>query len=75
MAGVFCSFYLLASYKALKCDNEIVRIGAAGSLASIICECSFHFVDTVNIRAKASSSEIGNSTFRVGRDIWVKEGI
>ena len=34
---------------------EPIRLGIAGSLANLICECFFHIIDTVNIRAKAGT--------------------
>jgi solute carrier family 25 phosphate transporter 23/24/25/41 len=53
-------------------ENEIVRIGIAGSIATMAVECGFHFVDTVNIRAKASAANV--STMQMLNKIWRKEG-
>ena len=79
MTGAFSSLYLCACFNALSWENEILRMGIVGSLASIVCDTSFHFVDTLNIRAKASTSEIAKgyaakSTLGLMMDIWGKEG-
>lgn len=76
----FCSAYLATSYSALGWKNEALRMGIAGSMASIICEGCFHLVDTVNIRAKAQESgrlgeKLPSSTFSFIKTIWAKEGI
>ena len=39
--------------KAKHSNNEVVRMGVAGSLAHGTVEALFHFVDTVNIKSKA----------------------
>ena len=52
----FCGGYSIMAYKGILIENEIIRMGIAGSLANIICESAFHAVDTVNIRAKASEA-------------------
>jgi hypothetical protein len=49
---------LLTSYfslckSATKWEKEVLRFGIAGSLANVAGECSFHFVDTINIKTKA----------------------
>jgi len=54
VTGVFCSLYAATSYNALSWDNQILRMGVAGSISTILCDSAFHFVDTVNIRAKAA---------------------
>ena len=69
----FCGGYGLLSYKAIRIENEIFRMGIAGSIANIICESAFHAVDTVNIRAKASEGSI--STLSMVNKIWRKEGL
>lgn len=35
-------------------------MGVAGSLANLIVEAGFHFVDTVNVRAKVQDSNISS---------------
>ena len=78
-AAVFCGFYTCILYKGLSLENEVIRIGIAGSLATVICDSCFHVVDTVNIRAKAvtdSGPKGGNAkTMELVREIWRKEGI
>ena len=53
ISSAFCAMYFGTCYKAIGWDNEILRMGVAGSLANITVETSFHFIDTVNIRSKA----------------------
>ena len=48
-------------------------MGFAGSLAHTTVECLFHFVDTVNIRAKAAETSM--TTMSMVNKIWAKEGI
>ena len=69
----FCGGYGLLCYKGLYIENEVLRMGIAGSLANIICESAFHAVDTVNIRAKASTKQL--STLSMVNKIWAKEGV
>jgi hypothetical protein len=37
---------------------ETVRLGIAGSLTTMICDCGFHIIDTVNIRAKVAEGTV-----------------
>jgi len=39
-------------YRAQKSDNEVLRIGAAGSITTLIGESSFYFIDAINARSK-----------------------
>jgi len=48
-------------------------MGVAGSLGNLLSDCTFHVVDTVNIRAKASEKAI--SSFSMFNRIWAKEGV
>ena len=50
-------------------------MGVAGSLANLIVESKFHFIDTVNIRSKAFSSGPQEGMLSLVNKIWVKEGI
>lgn len=50
-------------------------MGIAGSLANIIQETTFHFADTVNIRAKADLGQKTLSTTSLVNKIWAKEGL
>jgi solute carrier family 25 protein 38 len=45
----------------------------AGSLANCVCESTFHFVDTVNIKAKVDPNQ--KSTYQQVRAIYTKEGL
>ena len=52
--------YSTVCYKARNWDSEIIRMGIAGSMAHGTVEALFHFVDTVNIKSKASTNTIDN---------------
>lgn len=54
MSAAFCTAFGGACWKAKDLNNEIIKMGIAGSLAYTIVETTFHFIDTVNIRTKAS---------------------
>lgn len=49
-------------------------MGIAGSMAHGTVEALFHFVDTVNIKSKATETE-SHSTMTMVRKIWAQEGI
>jgi len=53
--------YFGTCYHAKNWQNEILRIGIAGSLANVVVECGFHFADTVNIRTKANETYISSA--------------
>ena len=73
IGALFCGSYGLLCKKTTNHPVEAIRLGIAGSLANCICECWFHFIDTVNIRAKATDS--GKSTYQQVRAIYNKEGV
>jgi hypothetical protein len=50
-----------------------MKIGIAGSLAQGTVEAAFHFIDTVNIKAKAG--EGSNTTSSMVRKILAEEGV
>jgi hypothetical protein len=50
--GAFCSAYGLFLLKAKESKNELLRIGAAGSLAMLICDISLYSMESVNARSK-----------------------
>jgi hypothetical protein len=56
----FTSVYGFACYKGIDAKNEAIRMGIAGSLSNVIIESSFHFVDTVNVRAKVSEKNVSS---------------
>lgn len=80
MTSSFCSVYVFVCYNALSWESEILRIGIVGSISTLLNDSSFHFVDTLNIRAKAALGEntkgkAGKSpTMTLMRDIWKSEG-
>lgn len=69
----FSSAYGYTCYKSTNAKNEVFRMAMAGSLANLIVETSFHFVDTVNVRAKVS--EHNESSIHMVQKIYAKEGI
>lgn len=48
-------------------------MGVAGSLANVIVEAGFHFIDTVNVRTKVHDSNI--SSMLMVKQIYTKEGL
>jgi len=56
MSGVFVAGFGATCYNARNWNQEVLRMGVAGSLAYTVVETSFHFIDTINIRSKASQS-------------------
>lgn len=52
VASTFVGCYTLLAKKAVTHENEIIRMGIAGSVAHVTVEAMFHFVDTVNVQAK-----------------------
>ena len=49
--------YCVICKKAKGWENETLRMGVAGSISHGTVEAIFHFVDTVNIKAKANEAE------------------
>jgi hypothetical protein len=45
----FCSSYAIACKHAVTVENENYRMAIAGSMAGLLCETTFHLVDTVNV--------------------------
>ena len=56
--GCFTGGYMLSIYMAHKSDNEVLRIGAAGSITTLIGESSFYFIDAINARSKVLSRNV-----------------
>ena len=54
----FSGAYVYSLYKAKNSDNEVRRIGAAGSLTVLIAESSFYFIDAVNARSKVLKTNV-----------------
>ena len=74
----FCTAYGLLCKKTTNHPSEAVRLGIAGSIGNMICECGFHIIDTVNIRSKVvdgKSSDASKSTWQQVRQIYTKEGV
>ena len=71
----FCTGYGLLCWDSTKYESETFRLGVAGSLAMLICECAFHLVDTVNIKMKtAEGKSAQKTTWQAMRSIYAKEG-
>ena len=64
---------MFSIYMAHKSDNEVLRIGAAGSITTLIGESSFYFIDAINARSKVLSRNI--SFAEMLRDVLKTEGI
>lgn len=58
----FTGIYLYSIYKAHKSENEVLRIGAAGSITTLIGESSFYFIDAINARSKVLTNNVGFGT-------------
>jgi hypothetical protein len=69
----FSTAYGYTCYRSIGAKNDLFRLAIAGSLASLICESTFHVVDTVNVRAKVS--EHNESSLRMVNKIYAKEGL
>ena len=77
IGGAFTGSYLLLCKYATGFKSDVVRLGVAGSLANMVCECVFHVIDTINIRSKVqdSTQPQSKSTFQQVRQIYTKEGL
>jgi len=67
------SCYGALCYSGKEWNNDLLRLGIAGSISNMIVETSFHFIDTLNIRTKASEKSI--TAGKMMSKIWEKEGI
>ncbi len=72
MSTGFCGSFWYVSHKAKKNPSDIFRMAVAGSIAYTVQEVFFHFLDTVNVRAKASRKHWG--TLPLMNRIWQNEG-
>jgi hypothetical protein len=54
IACTFTTTYFYLCKKGQSLENEYLRMGVAGSFANLAVEGGFHFLDTVNVRAKTS---------------------
>ena len=61
VGGIFCTSFGYVCKKNTNNPNEAIRLGFAGAIANCICECGFHFIDTLNIRMKVVQ-ESGETT-------------
>jgi len=59
VGSIFCGGFGIFCKKNTNHPSEAVRLGIAGAIANCICECGFHFVDTINIRMKVISDSGG----------------
>ncbi len=73
VAGSFMGAYGLVCHKSIHLENDILRMGIAGSLANVLVEAGFHFVDTVNVRSKVSETNM--SSVKMVKHIYMKEGL
>lgn len=54
----FTGIYMYSIYRAHSSENEVLRIGAAGSLTTLIGESSFYFIDAINARSKMLTNNV-----------------
>ena len=71
--GSFSICYLMLLYRARTSDNEILRIGAAGTLISLLGESVCYPIEAVNQKCKALTSNV--SFTRMVREVLCNEGI
>lgn len=45
-------------YKTTGSDNEVLRVGAAGSITILLCESMFYCIDAVNTRSKVLAENV-----------------
>ena len=60
--GGITSLYGFCLFKARDSPNELIRIGAAGSIALLIYESALYSIDTISSRSKITRGE--NIPFR-----------
>ncbi len=51
------SAYLYGLYKAKNSKNELIRIGAAGSLTMTMCDLTLYSMESINARSKVLRGE------------------
>lgn len=69
---LFCGGYTAYLYNARKAENEILRMGAAGSIVVLLNETTFYLLDTVNCRSKVDQESI--SMLKILNETIKKEG-
>jgi hypothetical protein len=69
----FTGCYLFSILNSRRSENEVVRIGAAGSITTLIGESSFYFIDAINARSKVLSKNVG--FMEMLRDVLKNEGV
>lgn len=57
IAITFCTGYSALCYHSRDVNSEAFRLAIAGSIATMLCECAFHIMDTVNIRMKVKTGD------------------
>ena len=55
--GVVTSAYIYGLWKAKSSQNELLRVGAAGSLTMTICDASLYSIESINARSKILRGE------------------
>ena len=53
----FSSTYFYSLYLSKNSENEVLRIGAAGSITVFLAESSFYFIDAINTWSKVITTE------------------
>ena len=71
--GIFTGLYMSTLRYTKHSPSEYIRMGMAGSLASITVDSLCHIVDTVNVRAKVCNQHLTSS--QMIHKIYTQEGI
>ena len=69
----FTGTFIYSILRAQKSDNEVLRIGAAGSITTLIGESSFYFIDAINARSKVLDHNV--SMREMVKKVLKEEGI
>lgn len=57
IGAAFTTTYIYGlNYIMYNSKNEILRLGVAGSFATLLVETGCHFIDTTNVRSKSSKN-------------------
>jgi hypothetical protein len=55
--GVVTSVYVYGLWKVKSSKNELLRVGAAGSLTMTLCDASLYSIESINARSKILRGE------------------
>jgi hypothetical protein len=55
--GIISAAYVVALWKSKSSENELLRVGAAGSLTMTFCDASLYSIESINARSKILRGE------------------